>query len=82
MQQIIKQVSICKASLLVSTNINVDTRSPRERIREGGRTYFIAVQQIIEQVSISKASLLVSTNINVDTFNIESGHSCFNCTSY
>ena len=38
-------------------------------------------QQIIEKVNISKASLLLSANnVNVDNFNIESGHSCFNCS--
>ena len=38
------------------------------------------MQQIIEYVNISKASLLLSANVNVDSFNIESGHSCFNCS--
>ena len=35
-------------------------------------------QQIIEKVNISKASLLLSAN--VDSFNVESGHSRFNCS--
>ena len=38
------------------------------------------MQQIIEKLNICKASLLLSTNVNVDSFNIESGHSCFNCS--
>ena len=38
------------------------------------------MQQIIEKVNISKASLLLSAKVNVDSFNIESGHSCFNCS--
>ena len=37
------------------------------------------MQQIIEKLIISKASLLPSTNVNVDSFNIESGHSWFDC---
>ena len=31
-------------------------------------------------MNIFKASLLLSANVNVDGFNIESGHSCFNCS--
>ena len=38
------------------------------------------MQQIIEKVNKSKASLLLSANVNVDSFNIEYGHSCFNCS--
>ena len=45
-----------------------------------GGTCFITVQQIIENVNIYKASLLLSANVNVDSFNIEKGHSCFNCS--
>ena len=40
----------------------------------------LTVQQIIEKVNISKPSLLLSANVNVDSFNIESPHSCFNCS--
>ena len=36
-------------------------------------------QQIIEKVNIPKPSLLLSANLNVDSFNVERGHSCFNC---
>ena len=49
--------------------------------RQGsGGTNFIIVQQIIEKVNLSKASLLLSANVNVDSVNIESRHSCFNCS--
>ena len=38
------------------------------------------MQQIIEKVNTISKAFLLPTNVNVDSFNIESGHSCFNCS--
>ena len=81
-------VSLCRCLLRLSHNyvlLRIFSTYPLEKefgkLREGsGGTYFITVQRIIEKVNISKASLLLSANVNIDSFNIESGHSCFNCS--
>ena len=81
-------VSLCRCLLRLSHNyvlLRIFSTYPLEKefgkLREGsGGTYFITVQQIMEKVNISKASLLLSANVNIDSFNIESGHSCFNCS--
>ena len=82
-------VSLCRFLLRVFYNyilLGTFSTDPLEKefgkLRQGfGGTYFMNVQQIIEKVNISKASLLLSANnVNVDNFNIESGHSCFNCS--
>ena len=83
-------VSLCRPLLLlrVCHNCVLLGKFPIDRLekefgklRQGpGGANFITVQQIIEKLNISKASLLLSTNLNVDGFNIEYGHSCFNCS--
>ena len=81
-------VRLCRSLLRVSHNyvlLGTFSTDPLEKefgkLHQGsGGTYFITVQQIIEYVNISKASLLLSANVNVDSFNIERGHSCFNCS--
>ena len=81
-------VNLCRFLLRVSHNyvlLGTFSTDPLEKefgkLRQGsGGIYFITLQQIIEKMNISKASLLLSANVNVDNFNIESGHSCFNCS--
>ena len=81
-------VSLCRSLLRVSHNyvlLGTFSTDPLKRefrkLHQGsGGTYFIAVQQIIEKVNKSKASSLLSANVNVDSFNVEYGHSCFNCS--
>ena len=81
-------VSLCRSLLRVLHNyvlLGKFSTDPSEKefgklCQGSGGAYFITVQQLIEKVNISKASLLLSANVNVGSFNIESGHSRFNCS--
>ena len=73
-------VSLCRSLLQVSHNYVLLGRFSTDPLERSDGTYFITVQQVVEKVNISKASLLLSADVNVDSFNIESGHSCFNCS--
>ena len=81
-------VSLCRSLPRVSHNyvlpgtFSTDLLEKEfENLCQGsGGTNFITMQQIIEKLNISQAPLLLSTNLDVDSFNIESGHSWFNCS--